>query len=521
MPITEQDLIERERALCLQDFSYFRDTICGYRDFQPFHDKVDKVLLSPSKYKRIIIPRNHLKSSAVMSWVLWCILKNPDLSILYESSIYAQAMKYLGEMKKHLESPVWNKYFGDWVGKPWTDSQLMVNKRKKIQPASTISASGVDKAQTGQHYDIIVLDDLVNENNSKTIDQREKVIDRYKQALSLLRPQGIVVVVGTPWDRDDLYGWMDKNPSIIGLFEQIKLDVYDEDGRILFHEKFCETIEEEKVNPHKRSLENLRVQLGAYQFSCQYRCNAEAEDFAEFKKSWLKWSPVKDINSRLKSMRGRVIIKCDPAMGKEHTKRPCDTAIIHAHYMPNHKIDVLFEDVTICTPGDTIEKLHSYAMAYVGMGLEVEVMIEDVGFQGYLVTRVEEKMRASGRHYSVISVPPIGDKHKRVRALFPYYQSGQITHSEAIKGKKLEDQLIRFPRGDKIDAADAHSQYINMINFPIVHHKKSPEDFDYGVPVKDAFNDRSRRAPLDKGRKQQSSERSYLSETKGIFYDIG
>ena len=339
---------DRANAMQLVISSYheFRKRICGYKDFEPFHQQLlDPKLTSNSKYKLIMIPRNHQKSSAIMAYVLWRIIKNPNLSILYESSIYEQARRYLSEMKNIIESEPWKLIFGDWKGAVWRDSEILINKRKLFQPAPTISTSGIDKTQTGQHYDMIVADDIVDEHNSKTQDMREKVIDRYTQYQSLLRPGGELIITGTPWDEEDLYGWLhkDKQAKILSQFETLRFGAYDEHGQIRFKKKFCETIEEESYpeNKGKRSFESLKIQLGHYKFSCNYLCYPQRGDEAEFKNAWIKRSTPQDCLRRLEEVPGRVYIFIDPALGRENSVDPCDVGIIVAHFMPNKMIDVL------------------------------------------------------------------------------------------------------------------------------------------------------------------------------------
>lgn len=508
-------LLDAERKLVLNDFQSFRKMVCGYHDFQPFHDIIDQVLLSESRYKKILIPRNHLKSSDVMAWILWSILRNPDISILYESSIYEQAKKYLAEMRHHIESPKWVELFGDWKGAPWADSKIQVSTRTKIQLAPTVSASGVDKSQTGQHYDLIVLDDIVDEKNSKTKELREKVINRYKQALSLMRPGGVIVLVGTRWDRDDLYGWIDSQEEIKNLFDSVLLDVYDLDGKIRFHQKFCETLDEERRDPTKRSLEGLRLQLGPYQFSCQYRLNPDSEDFAEFKNSWVKHKSRDEMKEAM-SKDGVIRIFCDPALGKEHSKDPCDTAIVIANFLPNHTVHVLWTDAEICTPGDTVDKLHMFAMTYMKSGRSVEVYIEDVGFQSVLITQLEERRNRFNQYFQINAVRPILDKHRRIRGLFPFYQNGQIYHSEAIRRGKLEDQLHRFPKGDRVDLIDAFSQFTYMINWPL---KKQQKELQLsGITAKQYYNGR---APIQHKRHVEELQRSMIGQSVVDLYRIG
>ena len=366
--ITHAQLLEIEKNLAFTNLDYFRKRVCDYHDFQDFHKQIDEILLSTSKYNLIIIPRNHLKSSDVMSWILFTLLKDPNLSFLYESSIYEQATKYVSSMQRIIEDAKWQSLYGNWKGDVWTSKQFIINKRTIHQPAPTICASGIDKTQTGQHYDVIVADDIVDEHNSRTPEGRQKVIDRYKQYLSLLRPHGRIILVGTPWDEEDLYGWIQKQPKVLGQFRVLRLGAYKPDGSILFPQKYVETIEEEMrpENIGKRSFEGLRIQYGPYLFNCNYLCVPFRGEEAEFKPDWIKHDSYQNCLLRLKEKTGKVYIFCDPAMGKESTKDPCDVGLIATHFMPDHAIDVLEDQTRRITPGDTIDWLEAIALRYVG-----------------------------------------------------------------------------------------------------------------------------------------------------------
>ncbi len=60
--------------------------------------------------------------------------------------------------------------------------------------------------KTGQHYDVIIHDDLNTEENSDNPDQRKKILRHYKMNTSILEPDGILVVIGTRYATDDVIG---------------------------------------------------------------------------------------------------------------------------------------------------------------------------------------------------------------------------------------------------------------------------------------------------------------------------
>ena len=105
--------------------------------------------------------------------------------------------------------------FGDLSkGAPvWSQAQTTISQNDKREP--TITAAGIDNNLVGGHYDLIIMDDVVNRDNVATQDQIMKVIQRYRDSLDLLEPGGQLIVIGTRWDDGDMYGWI-QDPSKAG-----------------------------------------------------------------------------------------------------------------------------------------------------------------------------------------------------------------------------------------------------------------------------------------------------------------
>lgn len=180
------------------------------------HNDLVKFLERPDDKKLILIPRGHLKSSVVTcGWVIQQILKNPNIRILIANAVWDIARSFLREISGFLQDKsLLPEIFGrfDASGSKFTQDQITVSQRTKGSiKEPTITTAGVETALTGTHYDILVLDDLVEENNCNTKEQIEKIIRFYQNSLDLLDPGGIVVVVGTRWSEGDLYGWIIQN----------------------------------------------------------------------------------------------------------------------------------------------------------------------------------------------------------------------------------------------------------------------------------------------------------------------
>lgn len=64
----------------------------------------------------------------------------------------------------------------------------------------------MESAKTGNHYDIIINDDIVVRENVTTRDQIEKVVNFHRDCYALGDPGFKLVDVGTRWAMNDIYG---------------------------------------------------------------------------------------------------------------------------------------------------------------------------------------------------------------------------------------------------------------------------------------------------------------------------
>jgi hypothetical protein len=66
----------------------------------------------------------------------------------------------------------------------------------------------LERRRRGQHYDVIIIDDANSPNNSQTEEGRKKVIDHYRYMNAILEPDGEMIVIGTRYAADDIYGFI-------------------------------------------------------------------------------------------------------------------------------------------------------------------------------------------------------------------------------------------------------------------------------------------------------------------------
>jgi hypothetical protein len=171
------------------------------------HGPIFKILESDVKKKLIVCPRGAFKSSiCVVSYAIWQLIRNPNLRILIDSELYSNSKTFVREIKEKIQTPMFIDLFGNWLGPIWTEGAFTVSVRDKIYKEPSIMAGGIGTVKTGLHFDLIIHDDLNSKKNSNTPEACQKIIDHYKYNLSILEPEGSVVVVGTRYSMKDLIG---------------------------------------------------------------------------------------------------------------------------------------------------------------------------------------------------------------------------------------------------------------------------------------------------------------------------
>lgn len=203
-----------ERQLYLDSFYHFAKYGLGYSLMVPhLHGDMCRKLQSDKPFKLLCVPRGTFKSSiASVAFPIWKTLHNPDIRIMIDSEVYTNASNYLREIRGHYErNERFKRLFGDYVGPVWNDSEIIISKRTAIKKEPTMVASGIGAEKTGQHYDLIIGDDLSSTSNTRSPEQAEKVITHYRLYTSLLDPGGEKVIIGTRYSEIDIIGHIIQN----------------------------------------------------------------------------------------------------------------------------------------------------------------------------------------------------------------------------------------------------------------------------------------------------------------------
>jgi predicted phage terminase large subunit-like protein len=429
----------KEKVAALTDIWAFADLIefqGGSKKFGDIHRELASIVTRPQealnidsvldkeRRRLIMMPRGHLKSTVAISlYILWRIYRNPDIRILVGTNIKRLARGLIRELRQYLEDQDLQKLV--WNARPHIEGVLVpaldaAAKRKRnssrsgaasedenealdkkviwsseaiqvIRPGKfkepTVAAVSALTTVTGDHYDLLCLDDIVDFKNSDQPGKRENLEIWAGDLESVLNPireveYGVingktltevlgdeVVITGTRYFDGDLYsakmnGLKDdallKGEGVDAIdYTIVYKNVYkngkDNTDGYLWHEYFNDRILESK----KKHIKNKR------QFAAQYLMQIITDEERIFKEEAIVWIhatqvETKDRVTRIrkgdeKPIDLRPFLFIDPAISQ--SSKADFTAIAVGAYDSLRRFYLLDLRVGRFLPNDTIEKM--------------------------------------------------------------------------------------------------------------------------------------------------------------------
>jgi predicted phage terminase large subunit-like protein len=415
-------------------------------EVKPFHLELIRFQSGCEDSCLQLAPRGYGKTTVLtITRAVHEIVKDPNVRILIASNTQLQAEVFLREIKFHLEhNPLLINYFGRFFSPDkWDAREILVTPRTSSAKESTVTCVGVGGPVASRHYDLIIADDLVDEENSRTEMQREKTrVWFYKTLQPCLEPHGKLFIIGTRYHYLDLYGHLIKNEFRDS--HQI-IRAIAPDGSTPWPEKFS-----------LEWLEERRKQAGSAIFNAQYQNDTELMKGDIFKDEWFRFYDTEpDWNSM------SFFIGCDPAATSRDTllqrnKAESDwwTIVIGARKgRPGTEQggDIYLKELwrARCTKQEYLDVLRRFNDQYHPQ----RVVIETVAAQEYLAQDAEKWM-------PVKRIKRTTDKVARAYWLQPFFENGQVLMpakylaSDWSLWQALMDELVLFPQGEHDDLFD-------------------------------------------------------------------
>lgn len=403
-------------------------------------------LVSGGRRQLQLWPRGHFKSTVfTIGYAIWRIVNDYNCRILVANARLDNAKSFLREIKSHFErNEKLRALVGDQVHKEskWTETEIIVRGRTKNLKEPTIQVAGVGQSLVSQHYDLIIMDDVVNSENTNTAEMIGKTIEWYKLALSLLEPDGQLVVVGTRYHYADLYGYLQEHSA--ADYEVQVHGCYGEDGMPIFPARF--TVEH---------LAELRRDQGSYIFSCQYLNEPTDEETAKFKKSWFRYYEPKDIDERQLFTTYAIDRAYSLAKTADYTAHVVVSTDLDNNWYVRQALRVKEHE------GRLIERIFDTREHF----RIDKIAIEQHAFEDTIKPALEDEMRRRGSFFSVEGLRGRASKVRRVEGLIPRFEVGTVFLLRDMA--ELEDELTRFPNAPHDDLVDALAYHLQISRVPM------------------------------------------------------
>lgn len=433
----------------------------------------------PGVRRAVAAPRGHAKSTnltfkGTMHSTLYGYKHYPI--IISDSS--EQAEGFLDNIRVEFEeNTAILEDFGPLAGSVWRSNVLVTKTNIKIE------AIGSGKKIRGRKHrnwrpDLIILDDVENDENVRTPEQRKKLKDWFDKAVSKSGDDYTdIVYIGTLLHYDSLLAKTLTNPAYRSIkykaviqfsqaddlwqqwesiFTDLSNDDREADALAFFQAHKAAMLEgtqvlwEEKLSYY--DLMVMRVSEGEASFNSEEQNEPINPDDCLFMEEWFEYYNEAEINFRDPVFDFFGFI--DPSLGK--TKRSDFSAIVTlAKHKGSGYMYVVDADIERRHPdriiADVLAKERwlraSFGHGYRKLGAETNQ------FQWFLKEELAKASAKAGLYLPIEEVQQTSDKVMRIQTLQPDVKNKYIKFNR--RHKRLLEQLTQFPMGAHDDGPDA------------------------------------------------------------------
>ena len=414
-------------------------------------------------------PRGEAKTTFVdVFFLLWCVMTERKRYILLVADAFEQAASFLEAVKAELESNP--RLAADFPGhcgqgRVWNVGAVITARNVKIQ------AFGAGKRMRGLRHgphrpDLALLDDLENDENVRSPEQRDKLESWLMRTVLSLGPADDsmdVVYIGTILHYDSVLARTLKKPQWRGrTFRALsrmpdRLDLWDTwealyatppDGperARAFYEARREAMDAGAVTswPDFRPLYTLMCKRAEDRaaFDAEQQNDPLSGDASPFAGALRFWSELPPGLLHFGA--------CDPSLGKAGAGRDPSALLIGGLDREDMRLHVLVADIRKRHPDRIIQDM----IALQRQWRCALWAVETVQFQEFFAEVLVREAARQGLPLPVLPLKNHTDKQLRIESLQPYVSQGRILfHPDQ---RALVDQLRHFPLADHDDGPDA------------------------------------------------------------------
>lgn len=327
--------------------------------------------------------------------------------------------------------------YGDMKSPKWTEDHIICKRADGSK--FELRAKGRGAQIRGFRPDWIVFDDLENDEEVRSDDQRAKTLEWFDKAvINTLEKDAGAVMIGTVLHPLSLLQTvLDREGWDSHVYKALTPD-----GESLWPEKW-------PVD----ALEARRREIGDIAFRSEFMNEPIISENPVFLKEWFNtYSGDSESHSSRVRKGLYVITACDPAISKRDEADYTAIVTLGATFDKEPDIYVLEAKRGHWSLRDTVRELYLTHDKW----HQHRTVIETVAYQEALADEVVEYGKSVRSNISPIEIKPDKDKERRAHSVAPVCQNGRVyLDSTDPMQQRLLDELILFPTGDHDDLVDA------------------------------------------------------------------
>ena len=407
----------------------------------PFHSQMMKDLEESNRLCQAA-PRYFAKTViGARDWTIYVALTGKRKNIMILSATGALAVDILRQIKHELEyNQKLIQDYGKQDTEKWTEDHII------LANGVSIRAKGIGYQVRGFHPDLFICDDLENDENIRSVDQREKLRDWFlKVVLGTVDDTAQLVVQGTVLHPTSLLAELLADPTRTAWCRR----------------KYAALVNGESIWPSRwpvETLERKRQEIGSLAFLSEYMNDPLSVKDAVIPQDWIQYA--EDFPRYEDELRqGRYVpvhyyTAVDPAISEKDSAD--QTAIVTVGVVSDgprqgevHVANVTAGRWSLYQTIEHILKIYDrFKPRMVG--------VETTAFQKALKDTVLVEGRRRGVYLPVIELKADKDKIRRLMEVSPMIEHGQVKfrrhHVELIEQLVTMSPVVKDGHDDLVDA---------------------------------------------------------------------
>lgn len=422
--------------------------------FLPQHlrDGIDYIrgLVAKKQNGGVLAPRGSSKSTGItQGWLSKKIAANPHIRVGLFSNTDRQAWAFSGAIMATFEgNDRFIELYGDCRStKKWTAAEWLHRDSKHHRSKDrTVYAGGVGAPITSKRFDIVLLDDILDKENTANADQMQKTLDWFNLVLKpCLVPGGIIIYIGTRWAEGDLAEHLMLPVEKGGKgwpFYVVSAFLRDDDGEIKLDDGGSPISYWEDRWPIPVLMKE-REEMGSPDFAVAYLNDLSLRMTGNVFPRLPSQYYFTELPEGVYTYKMGIDLASSEKESADYTARVVTAVDDNGHFWVLHAYR------------DKRETGHAEFVAdgFAAFPDVALVIVENNQFQSTLIQHVMRDFAGipiEGRKSDT-------DKVTRARAVAAKYEAHRVHHHVSLKGSEFERELLAFPKG--------HDDYVDALGF--------------------------------------------------------